>query len=319
MTQRQLGLAESLVDPRLGSNPRLAKLETVIDWAPLEVLCKPLRRGEHGRPPYAPLALLKALYLQAMYDLSDPGLEEALLDRLSFRRFCGFGLADRTPDETTILRFRHDAAEAGVLRACFEEITRQLEQRGLMVKKGSLLDATLVASALRPPPASAGLGACNAAEPGASWTRKAGRSVFGYKVHVGVDQGSGLVRRVVVTGAETYESEAADDLICGDERAVYADKAYPQAARRQRLRAAGIKDRIMHRRHKSQRALPRHRQRWNDLVARARAAVENIFSQLKRIYGRSRMRCHTLARNTADILAIVSVLNLKRAAKLTAA
>lgn len=316
---RQLGLADALVDPRLGSNARLARLETVIDWAPLEALARPLRQGRHGRPPYPPLAMLKAVYLQAMYDLSDPGLEEALLDRLSFRRFCGFGLHDATPDETTILRFRHEAAEAGVLAACFDAIAAQLDARGLMLKKGSILDATLIPAAHRPPPISAGPGASHPAEPDATWTKKNGRATFGYKVHVGMDQQSGLLRRVVVTGAKTSDSEIADALIAGDERAVYGDKGYQQKERRQRLRNAGIKYRIAYRRHKTEPTLNPHQAKLNKLIARTRAPIENIFSQIKRRFGRSRMRCYTLARNACDILAAFSVLNLQRAALLSQA
>ena len=88
----QLGFAEAFVSPGLGANRKLERLDALIDWSPLERLASGIRKGHRGRPPYAPLSMLKALYLQALYDLSDPGLEEALLDRLSFRRFCGFAL-----------------------------------------------------------------------------------------------------------------------------------------------------------------------------------------------------------------------------------
>src|SRR5215510_5853939 len=115
----QLSLVESLLDPRLGSNEKLRAIEAAIDWSRLEGIVRRVRAGETGRPPYSPLAMLKALYLQRLYDLSDPGLEEALLDRLSFRRFCGLSLDEGTPDETTLLNFRHDAAEAQTLEACF--------------------------------------------------------------------------------------------------------------------------------------------------------------------------------------------------------
>ena len=111
-SMRQASLIEALIDPRLGSNERLSKIDALIDWSPIEAIVRKLRTGAQGRPPYAALKMVKALYLQALYDLSDPGLEEALLDRLSFRRFCGLALDEATPDETTILRFRHDAAEA---------------------------------------------------------------------------------------------------------------------------------------------------------------------------------------------------------------
>lgn len=308
----QLSLVEAMLAPRLGSNGKLEAIATSIDWSRLEPIVRRVRSGETGRPPYHPLAMLKALYLQRLYDLSDPGLEEALLDRLSFRRFCGLSLEQPTPDETTICRFRAAAAAAGVMEACFVEITRQLEAQGLMLKRGTLLDASIIKAKHNPPPREAGLGAKHDKEPDADWTYRNGRSLFGYKAHLGVDQGSGLIRRVVVTPAKVYESEVADTLIVGDERAVYGDKAYPQQARHQRLKALGIKDRIMRRANKWHPALPRWRRRWNDLVARRRAPIEAVFSAMKRLYGLARARCTSLARNAADIFAFAAIYNLRR-------
>jgi transposase, IS5 family len=307
----RLGFADAFVDPRLGANDKLARIEALIDWSALERRLGGLRAAPTGRRPYPPLKMLKALYLQALYQLSDPGLEAALLDRLSFRRFCGFALDQATPDETTILRFR--AAAADVLEACFAEVNRQLERRGLILKKGTLVDATLVRAAHNPPPAAAALGADHPREPGANWTRNDGRAFFGYKLHVGMDEGSGLVRRAGVTPAKTYESEVADLVIAGDERAVYGDRAYAKATRRAALRKAGIKDRILHRRHKHMAALPRWQQVRNALIARRRAPVEAVFSAMKRLYGRGRARCHSLARNAADLFAFLTVFNLRRA------
>lgn len=313
---RQASLIEALIDPRLGSNERLSRIDALIDWSPIEAIVKKLRDGSQGRPPYAPLSMVKALYLQALYDLSDPGLEAALLDRLSFRRFCGLLLDDPTPDETTILRFRHDAAEAEALQASFAEINRQLEAKGLVLKKGTLMDATLVAATHAPPKYSAGAGAAHPREPDANWTKKNGRAHFGYKAHLGMDRISGLVRRAQLTGAKTYESEVADRLISWDERAVYGDKAYPKKARRAALQKARIKDRIAKRRHKSEPPLSPRQRRRNNLIARHRAPVEGVFSQMKRFYGWTRTRCHTLARNAADLFAILTVFNLKRAVRL---
>ncbi|MFL5077957.1 MAG: transposase, partial [Microvirga sp.] len=109
----------------------------------------------------------------------------------------------------------------------------------------------------------------------------------------GVDEGSGLIRRLVLTPARVNESLVADDLICGDERAVYGDKGYESKERRARLKARGIKDRIMHRSHKNQAALPRWQTRRNALIARRRAAVERVFGTLKRLHGLARARCST--------------------------
>jgi len=308
----QMNLAEALVGRRLGGNAKLEAISALIDWDRLEAIVRRLRAGRTGRPPYAPLVMLKALYLQRLYDLSDPGLEEALMDRLSFRRFCGLALDGETPDETTICRFRQSAAEAGTMQACFAEIGRQLEAKGLLVKQGTLMDASIVQAKHNPPPIGAGPGARHAKEAGADWTYRAGKSMFGYKAHLGVDAGSGLIRRVLVTPAKTYESEVADALIVGDERAVYGDKAYENKHRRARLRQRGIKDRSMRRANRWH-PLPPRRQRWNDMVARRRAPVEATFSAMKRLYGLGRARCTTLARNAADILTFAAIYNLRRA------
>lgn len=315
---KQLSMVETLVDPRLGSNEKLRMIAASIDWSRLEPIVRRVRPGEAGRPPYSPLSMLKALYLQRLYDLSDAGLEEALLDRLSFRRFCDLSLEESTPDETTICRFRAAAAEAGIMAECFAEIVRQLDAQGLVLKHGTLMDASIVKAKHNPPAGEAGLGAKHEKEPDADWTYRQGRSLFGYKAHLGVDQGSGLIRRVVVTPAKVYESEVADALIVGDERAVYGDKAYPQKARHRWLKERGIKDRIMRRANKWHPELPRWRRRWNDLVARRRAPVEAVFSAMKRLYGLRRARCTTLARNAADIYTFAAIYNLRRTTLLAA-
>ena len=156
-------------------------------------------------------------------------------------------------------------------------------------------------------------------EPGADWTRKKDRAVLDYKAHVGVDQGSGLIHRLVLSLAKVYESEVADRLICGDEGAVYGDKAYEQQARRARLKAAGIKDRIMHRRNKHMASLPPWQTRRNVLIARRLAPVEAVFSALKRLYGLRQARSRSLERNTARLYAAATVYNMRRASLLMGA
>lgn len=309
----QLSFADTFANPKLGTNEKLSRIDELIDWERLRPLLKGVRDAATGRRPYPALPMLKAMYLAALYDLSDPGLEEALLDRLSFRRFCGFGLDEETPDETTICRFRAAASAAGALETCFAEVIRQLEGKGLVLKKGTLMDATIVAAAHNPPARSAGMGAAHPREEGADWTNKNGKSYFGYKLHIGMDEGSGLVRRAVFTPAKRYESEVAEALISGDEGAVYADRAYEKKTRRAALRAAGIKDRIMHRRHKYLPEPPRWQKARNGLIARRRAPVEAVFSAMKRIYGKRRARCHSLSRNAADYFAFLTVYNLRRA------
>ena len=170
--------------------------------------------------------MTKVLLLEQWYNLSDPEMEAALGGRLSFRRFVGLGLQDNTPDHSTISRFRTELTQRGLSEGLFEEMDCQMEELGLVLKKGTLLDATLVEAQVRRPPGSAGLGSERACDPDADWTKKYGRSYFGYKGHAGVDAGSGLIRKAKLTSAKVYESEVADGLVVGDEEAVYADRAY---------------------------------------------------------------------------------------------
>lgn len=312
------GFADAFADPRLGENQTLERIGSLVDWSRLEDLAREVRPGVVGRAPYDPLAMLKALYLQAMYDLSDPGLEAALLDRVSFRRFCGWSLSDRTPDETTLCRFRQEASQSGVLERGFLAVNAQLEAHKLILKRGTLLDATLVKAAHNPPKGKGSVaGAGVAREPQANWTKKNGKALFGYKLHVGMDQGSGLVRSAVMTPAKTADIAVAQDLILGDEKAVYADKAYCKKALSQSLRERRIKPRIAHRRNNVEPPLERWSKQRNDLIAKLRAPVEGVFSQLKRLHGFGRARCHTLARNQGRAFAALTAFNLKRAVKLT--
>lgn len=315
----QLGLAEAFMAKGLGSNARLEKIAGLVDWSRFEGLLSKVRPGETGRPPYRALAMFKALLLQQWYGLSDPGLEEALGDRLSFRRFCGFALDERAPDETTICRFRQALLGAGLSDRLLEELNRQLDGRGLLLRQGTMIDATLVTAQARPPkPAADGTAGHSSLDPDADWTRQYGKSQFGYKAHIAMDQGSRLIRRALLTPAKVYESQVADALILGDERAIYADRAYEHKGRRRWLKALGIKDRIMHRRHKHQSALPRWQQRHNRLIAPIRATVEHLFATLKRSYGYRRVRYFRLDRNALHLELLCIALNLRRAAVLTA-
>ena len=247
-------LTETMLRPTFGRNRRLEHIDRSVDWEPFRHIVADVYASKRGRPSYPPLAMVKALLLQQWYELSDVALEEALNDRFSFRRFMGLGLEDGTPDHSTVSRFRTalGAERAGAL---FAELGRQLDARGLVMRQGTLVDATVVAAQVKPPPLEAGRGAKHPLDPDASWTQthRGSRSHFGFKAHVAVDEGTGIVRAAVLTPAHVYESEVADALIGWDEQAVYADKAYESKERRKRLRERGINDRIMHRSHKHQR------------------------------------------------------------------
>lgn len=316
----QTSLIDVLLPAGFGRNERLERIREMIDWAPIARLLAQVRSGETGRPPYEPVAMFKALLLAQWYGLSDPGLEEALLDRVSFRRFCGLALDAPTPDETTLCRFRNALKDAKLGDALFRAVLSQLEHAGFVLKAGTLIDATLVRSAGRTPPSGStprGVESRSSYDPDANWTRGTrGRGLFfGYKAHIAVDQGSGLIRGHLLTGAKTYESEVADALIQGDERAVYADKAYEKRARREALKARRIKDRIQHRRVKGQAALPPWQVKRNKLIARIRQGVERIFAQLKGRYRLGRMRYAGIAANAFHLDLVAIAYNIRTAAR----
>jgi IS5 family transposase len=146
----QLSLADGLVEGA-GRNRQLEKIAALVDWAAFARLLGEVYAAPVGRPSYRPLVLLRCLLLQQWYGLSDPGLEEALSDRLSFRRFAGLALADPVPDHSTLSRFRSELVRRGLSEPLLAELNRQLDARGLMVKSGTLIDASLVAADGRRP------------------------------------------------------------------------------------------------------------------------------------------------------------------------
>jgi IS5 family transposase len=204
--------------------------------------------------------------------------------------------------------------ESQVLAQCFEEVNRQLDAQGLLVRKGTMLDATIVHAASRQPDIEEGKEARVAREPGANFTRKNGKSYFGYRLHIGADQGSLLIRKLAWTPASINESSVADALICGDEKAVYADKGYENKHRRARLKAAKIKDRICHRANKHQPKLPPWKEKRNGLIAKLRAPVESVFGTMKRTFGFLRARYARFKANVAAAIRLATVFNLRRAA-----
>jgi len=169
----QLSFADGLINQRAGRMEWLNDLNRIVDWKALERVLDPIYASDEGRPSYPLLTLFKMLLVQQWYGLSDPGLEETVDDRLSFRRFAGLPLDQGVPDHTTLWRFRQQLATHGVADLLFEEVNRQLDGHGLIVRKGTLIDATLVKAAVKPP--SPDEGTVSERDPEASWTKKTGR------------------------------------------------------------------------------------------------------------------------------------------------
>ncbi len=250
------------------------------------------------------------MLLQQWYGLSDEGLEAAVDDRLSFRRFAGIPLAEAVPDHSSIWRFREELAKRGLAEPLLAEVNRQLDAKGLILRRGTLIDATILEAAVRPPCGDAG--EVSGRDPQAGWTKKNGKSRFGYKAHAAVDEGSGLVRKAVMTPADVHDSVMGDGLVQGDEEAVYADKAYDSAERRAGLRARGIAPRIMYQARRN-RPLRPWQVAFNKAVAPVRAGVERLFATMKQAYGYRQVRYLGLARNSVQLQLLCAAINLRRA------
>jgi len=235
--------------------------------------------------------MFKALLLQQWYGVSDPGLEEAICDRLSFQRFLGLSLQDPVPDETRICRFRNMLAQAGLGEPLFSLLEEQLDAKGLLVRRGSLIDATLVKAqphAPRKGEASPDLEA--------DWTRRGKDGHFGYKMHLTVDQGSDLLRRLALTPASTSESRLFEEMVIGDEAAVFADGAYTKDARKAALRGRGVFCGIINRPWRY-RAITAQQKKRNKFFSGVRRAVERVIGTLKCRYGLERCRYIGRVRN----------------------
>jgi transposase, IS5 family len=312
----QPGFVEALLSTK-GGGGSLDRLNGLVKWYRFEKLMRHVREETGpGRPGYPVLVLFKAVLLQSLYGLSDRELEEALDDRLSFRRFAGVSLEEAVPDHSVLNRFRNRLIAEGLLTKLFAELDRQLEAAGVMVKRGTMLDATLIAAAAAPPRERQAPRDADAAfakrQDKQGWT-------YGYKAHVGVDEGSGLIRSVMTTPANVNDTTPADGLVRGDERVVWGDAAYHTHAREAALKARGVKPRLMRRPNKHHPKLPPRLQRYNRLIARRRAAVETTFATMKHRMRLTRIRYVGLAKAAGQVLLAAMAFNLRRWTRLAVA
>ena len=221
-----------------------------------------------GRPSHDLLVIVKCFLLQSIYNLSDPRLEEEIADRRSFQIFLGLSSADAIPDETTICRYRELFARLGLDKVLFRRFNRQLTSMGLIIGKGTIVDATL-----KQAQAFGGGGR----DTDAKYTSRNGRMFYGYKGHVGVDLDTNIVHTAEFTTANVSDTDLFDTMLLGTERKIYADKGYSKRERRERLEDNGIYCGIMYRGARGHPLTKRQKQR-NQVFARVRAAVERPFA-----------------------------------------
>jgi IS5 family transposase len=268
-----------------------------------------------GRPHWPLVLMVKCLLVQKWFGLSDPGLEEMLRDRLSFRRFVGLSLDDDTPDETTFVRFRDRLERHGLQSALFDAVRKLLEDRGVLLNRGTLVDASVQhASKGRWSRSADERSDLHTRDKGASHTRMYGRTYLGFKGHVAADV-QGLVKDYRFDTAATHESRYFDRLVKDETTAAYADKAYWDHGRIEGLKQRGVFPGIGLRRTKGQEELTPEQKTHNAKVNRVRFVVEHPFAWMKnRGWGHAIYR--GVRRNALDFALRLAAWNLHRAREL---
>lgn len=314
----QFDFADALLGNNRKLNQRLDKIDLVVDWKPFEAKLKKIYSSLSGRPSHPVLLLFKCLLLQAWYNLSDYALEEVLDDRLSFRRFAGLSVSDQSPDHSVFSRFRDQLIRHRLHEQLFRELDSQLENRGLIVKKGTLVDATVIEAAPKKPSQNEdGSAGKSTVDPEADWTKKAGKYLFGYKAHVGVDQDSDLIRKIVMTPANVHDGEMLGQVISGDEKWAFADKAYDSEKNHKILQDKNIENGILMK-GTCVRKLNGVEKMCNRVLGKLRCPVEKVFGTLKRSYRYSRARYLGLKKNSLQLTMMSMAYNLRRMEKLCA-
>ena len=314
MPHRRLGqlnwIDGSLARRRERRRDVLAEIGRLVDWAPFERLLSGMYGAAKGEAPYPPLVMFKVLLLQRWYGLSDQQMEGALFDRISFLSFAGFSMEDDTPDHSTIWRFRERVVADGLLERLFAELSRQLDVRGVTVRQGTLIDATLITSAARRP--RMGEDKVSPADPDARFgaNNERGKFTFGYKAHIAVDAGSTTINTWKLTPGNVQEVTIAPDLL-PQSGEVFADRGFDAAVLHAELAGRGLKDGIM-RRGNRHRPLSAAETARNHELSLKRRPVEAVFGTLKRSYGFHRMRYFNGLRNAAAFGLACMAFNLKR-------
>lgn len=282
----------------------LSEMDAVIPWKKLLKVVEPhYPRAGNGRPPMQLETMLRIYFLQIWFNLSDPGAEEALYDSESMRRFARIELSeDRVPDETTILNFRHLLEQHELTARMFERINRMLEKKGLLLRTGTIVDATIIAAP------SSTKNSEGTRDPEMKQTRKGNNWHFGMKLHVGTDR-RGIVHTVTATHAATADITQLNELLHGDEREIYGDQAYWKEADRQRFRSAGVRYRV-NRRPNGSRPLTEHQKKINQSRSRTRARGEHAFRVVKQLWGFAKVRYRGIAKNAARAMATFALANL---------
>ena len=279
----------------------LAQMDTVLPWEAMLDLIRPFYyNGGKGRPPIGLDTMLRIYFLQQWYGYSDPAMEDALYDNMAGRVFARVDTG-HAPDETTICKFSHLLEQHDLTRRLFELGRDMLEERGLLVKAGSIVDATTISAP------SSTKNQAKQRDPEMKSKKKGNKWYFGMKAHIGTDT-HGLVHSVAVTATNAHDATLMDECLHGQEKVIYGDKAYV-SERRKAVEAQGVEWRVL-RKATRKRKLNCADQSFNKKSNRTRVRVEHNFGVIKHLWGYRRTRYRGLAKNTAQVYAPAALANL---------
>jgi transposase, IS5 family len=284
----------------------LNEMEAVVPWSALLARLEPHypKGGRRGRPPMALDSMLRIYCAQNGFNFSDRQMEDALYEIESLRRFAGFsGVTAALPDETTILNFRHFLEEHDLTTAMLNKINTHLKAQGLLVSKGSMVDATIIHAP------SSTKNQDQARDPEMHQTKKGNQWYFGMKIHVGADVDSGAVHSIEVTAANEADITLLPKLLRPEDEVIFADADYTSDEYKRGSRRLGLRWCVQDKRKPGHNLLSSQRKR-NRKQSSIRARVEHVFRVIKRQFGFTKTRYRGLAKNAAQVNMLVGLANL---------
>lgn len=284
----------------------LNEMDAVVPWLALLLRLEPHypKSGRRGRQPMALESMLRIYCAQNWFNYSDRQMEDALYEIESLRRFAGFSsVTAALPDETTILNFRHFLEEHDLTAALLDEINGHLKAQGLLVSKGSMVDATIIHAP------SSTKNQDKARDPEMRQTKKGNQWYFGMKIHIGADVDSGAVHTVEVTAANEADINLLPKLLRPEDEVIFADAGYTSDEYKRGSRKLGIRWCVQDKR-KAGRNLSSSQKKRNRKQSSIRARVEHVFRVIKRQFGFSKTRYRGLAKNAAQVNMLVGLANL---------
>lgn len=309
MTMDQLSFSDAEYQRKRRPTRRerfLAQMDQLIPWKKLEKrLAQPYPKGKRGRPPYPLSVMLRIHCMQLFYNLSDPAMEDALIEIDSMRRFAGLGLTGPLPDETTILNFRRFLEQHHLSQVVLKTINKHLADQGMLLREGTIMDATIINAP------SSTKNKEKARDPEMHQTKKGNEWHFGMKMHIGVDAATGVIHSLETTSANVHDLTPADKLLHGDEDFIFADAGYqgmekrPEHASRSARIEIAMRPGVRSRLDKASAA-----EKIERTKASIRAKVEHPFRLIKCVFGYNKVRYRGLAKNNSRLTFMAGLANL---------